>query len=39
MLADLHYANEPTDPVNLADAMRALDIDPDAKIWKVQPAP
>jgi hypothetical protein len=37
MLADLHYANEPDDPVDLADVMRALDIDPDAKIWKVSP--
>jgi hypothetical protein len=39
MQADLHYASEPIGPVDLADAMRALDIDPDAKIWKVQPAP
>ncbi len=39
MLADLRYASEPGGPVDLADAMRALGIDPDAKIWKVQPAP
>ena len=39
MLADLRYANRPGGPVHLAEAMRALGIDPDATIWKVQPAP
>jgi len=39
MLADLRYASEPLGSVDLADAIRVLGVDPDANIWKVQPAP
>jgi hypothetical protein len=39
MQADLRYASEPLGSVDLADAMRALGVDPDAKIWKMQPVP
>lgn len=39
MVCDLHYAGEERDAVSLEDAVRALGIDPDAKIWRCQPAP
>jgi outer membrane protease len=39
MIADLRYASRTAGPVHLADTVRALGIDPDAHIWKVQLAP
>jgi hypothetical protein len=39
MIADLRYASQLRGPVHLADTARALGIDPDAHIWKVQLAP
>jgi hypothetical protein len=39
MVCDLHYAGEDRDSLSLQDAMRALGVDPDAKIWRCQKAP
>lgn len=39
MVCDMRYLSEEEGPIELIDVIRALGIDPDAKIWNVQSAP
>lgn len=38
MVCDLRYLSESCGPIQLEEAIRALCIDPSAKIWRLRPA-